>query len=82
MDATPTRPLTLAEAEKAVARQALAELSEPALLILATACQLGQVARAIAIDVLDELDGLVKPDARGRWVVPTDEGLALVIAAL
>lgn len=64
------------------ARAVLTSLSEPALTVLVTACQLGQVARAIAIDVLPELEGLAAPDARGRWVVPTDLGLATVLAAL
>ena len=71
---TVTRPAALA---------ALHSLSEPALCVLLTACQLGEISAALAIPVMVELDGLVQRKAPGsRWVVPTDLGLETVVAAL
>lgn len=65
------------------ARAVLTSLSADALRVLATACQVGEVARATALPVLPELDALVAPKARGsRWIVATDLGLETVLAAL
>jgi hypothetical protein len=64
------------------ARAVLTSLSEPALRVFVAACQCGQIAAAIALPVLDELEGLAERDRRGRWVVPTELGLATMIAAL